>query len=256
MRANPGGTLSPNDVIGRDLLIAQIWRVLDAQSVVLTSERRIGKTSVIRKMASEAAPTMALAILRDIEGLRAPDEFVEAIYSDVEKQLGKIDRAKLGLWRLLDKLGGTQIVDVKLPNIRIHWKALLTTLFEDLFELEERRVIFFWAELPLFIFNVARASGENVAMELLDVLRGLRQRHTRLRMVFTGSVGIHQVINNLRKSGYANDPTNDMAIIEVTPLDPPESRRLAELLFQGEKITSTLGGHLKSGHTRSLQNRP
>ena len=239
MRANPGGTLSPNDVIGRDLLIAQIWRVLDAQSVVLTSERRIGKTSVIRKMASEAAPTMALAILRDIEGLRAPDEFVEAIYSDVEKQLGKIDRAKLGLWRLLDKLGGTQILDVKLPNIRIHWKALLTTLFEDLFELEERRVIFFWAELPLFIFNVARASGENVAMELLDVLRGLRQRHTRLRMVFTGSVGIHQVINNLRKSGYANDPTNDMAIIEVTPLDPPESRRLAELLFQGEKITST-----------------
>jgi len=50
MRANPGGVLAPEDVIGRDKLIEQIWRVLENQSVVLTSERRVGKTSVIRKM--------------------------------------------------------------------------------------------------------------------------------------------------------------------------------------------------------------
>jgi hypothetical protein len=238
MRANPGGVLASDEVVGRDQLIADIWRALEVQSVVLTSERRIGKTSVIRKMAEQASPAQSLAILRDIEGLRTPEEFVEAVYSDVEKQLGKLDRAKLGLWRLLEKLGGTQIVDVKLPAIKVHWKGLLTALFEDLFEAENRRIIFFWDELPLFIFNVVQSCGEKAAMELLDVLRALRQRHSRLRMVFTGSVGIHQVINSLKKSGYANDPTNDMAIIEVPPLSPPDGIWLAEQLLKGEELSS------------------
>jgi hypothetical protein len=147
-----------------------------------------------------------------------------------------MDRAKMGLWRLMEKLGGTQIVDVKLPAIRAHWKSLLMSLFEDLFQTETRDVIFFWDELPLFIFNVARSSGDDVAMELLDVLRALRQRHKRLRMVFTGSVGIHQVVSNLRRRGYANDPTNDMAIIEVPPLDPPDGKSLAEQLLAGENL--------------------
>lgn len=238
MRANPGGVLSSDEVVGRDELITQIWRALEVQSVVLTSERRIGKTSVIRKMAEQVDPTETLAILRDIEGLRTPDEFVEAVYSDVEKQLGKLDRAKLGLWRLLEKLGGSQIVDVKLPAIRVHWKGLLTALFDDLFQAENRRIIFFWDELPLFIFSVVQSSDEQAAMELLDVLRSLRQRHQRLRMVFTGSVGIHQVISTLKKSGYANDPTNDMAIIEVPPLSQPDGRLLAEQLLKGENLAS------------------
>ena len=53
MRANPGGIVGPEDVIGRDDLIAELWQTLEKQSVVLTSERRIGKTSVIRKMKDE-----------------------------------------------------------------------------------------------------------------------------------------------------------------------------------------------------------
>ena len=79
MRANPGGVLASDEVVGRDQLIADIWRALEVQSVVLTSERRIGKTSVIRKMAEQASPAQSLAILRDIEGLRTPEEFVEAV---------------------------------------------------------------------------------------------------------------------------------------------------------------------------------
>lgn len=239
MKANPGGILDISEVIGREILIKQIWNALKNQSVVLTSERRIGKTSVIRKMAAQAAANEFYVIIRDIEGLRTPEEFVETVYADVEKQLAIADKAKLRFLRLIETLGGTQISDVKLPNIKTHWKTLLNTLFDDLFAAEQRHVIFFWDELPLFIFNVAQSSGDSVAMELLDVLRGLRQRHTRLRMVFTGSVGIHQVVSNLKKSGYANDPTNDMATIEVPPLEPQDGAYLASCLLVGESLCST-----------------
>ncbi len=88
MRANPGGILAPEDVVGRDHLIEHLWRVLDAQSVVLTSERRVGKTSVIRKMVGASEPGR-LCFLRDVEGFRSPSEFIEGIYADVEPILSK-----------------------------------------------------------------------------------------------------------------------------------------------------------------------
>jgi hypothetical protein len=235
MRANPGGVLAVEDVIGRDYLISNIWSALEAQSIVLTSERRVGKTSVIRKMAG--FPTeKKLCLLRDVEGYRSAGEFIEGIFSDVETVLSRKERARLAIFRLLEKLGGTEIGHLKLPQVKSHWKNLLNALFEDIFAEETRPVIFFWDELPLFLYNVKQASGEKDAMELLDSLRALRQKYISLRMVFTGSVGLHQVVSSLRKHGYANDPTNDMQTIEIPPLDPNDGAHLARLLLDGEAI--------------------
>ena len=53
MKANPGGTIHPSSIVGRDLLITLIWKRLEQQCVLLNAERRIGKTSVIRKMVDQ-----------------------------------------------------------------------------------------------------------------------------------------------------------------------------------------------------------
>jgi hypothetical protein len=237
MKANPGGTIGPNDVIGRDDFIKRLWRNLESQSLVLTSERRIGKTSVIRKMKEEQSGSGVVCVLRDLEGLRTPKEFVEGLYQDVDEFLPRGDRAALKLNRLLSRLGGAQIGSIKLPEFEQHWKDLLSALVEDLVDTGNRIAVFFWDELPLFVHNIRQASGEALAMEFLDVLRSLRQRHTRVRMVFTGSVGLHQVIKALRGSkGYANDPTNDMLTVEVPPLSANDGAHLAALLIDGEEI--------------------
>jgi hypothetical protein len=235
MRVNLGGILAPEDVIGREDLAKYIWQVLQTQSVVLTSERRIGKTSLIRKMV-EFAPDERVCFLRDVEGFRSPAEFIESIYADAQPILSKKDRVRLGLWRFLESVGGSEIRDLKLPKFKRHWKNFLSALFDDIFSEETRTVIFFWDELPLFLYNVETCAGGQDAMELLDALRSLRQRYSNLRMVFTGSVGIHQVIGSLRKHGYANDPTNDMATIEVPPVDPLNGALLANLLLEGEGV--------------------
>ena len=70
MRANTGGQIAPQDVIGRDQLIQSVWRALKQQSVVLTAARRMGKTSILRKM--EAEPHMKyLPVYHDLENLRS-----------------------------------------------------------------------------------------------------------------------------------------------------------------------------------------
>jgi len=50
MKANPGGQIAIEDVVGRDQLIQTLWDTLEGTSVIMTAERRIGKTSIIRKM--------------------------------------------------------------------------------------------------------------------------------------------------------------------------------------------------------------
>ncbi len=246
MKANPGGTIGPGDVIGRDLLISDLWRVLAAQSVVLTSERRIGKSTIISKMQKEAATRdgAPFCILRDLEGLGTPQEFVDSVYTDIEERLSRTEKARMRFWGLLSKLGGTQIGDLHVPQIRQHWKNLLFALMADLCESTPGLCIFFWDELPLFLYKVKQTEGEASAMEVLDVLRSIRQGHPAIRMVFTGSVGLHQVLKTLRKGGYANDPTNDMRTVEVLPLDPRDGTTLARLLVEGESL-SCAGGSLE-----------
>src|SRR5881397_3140959 len=89
--ANPGGALAPEDILGRDALVRRLWESLVSQSVVLTSERRIGKTCVIEKMTAYP-PAGVTWLKRDIEGLRSAEEFVEALWQDVEPLLGRVDR--------------------------------------------------------------------------------------------------------------------------------------------------------------------
>ena len=55
MKANPGGVIDPKHVYGRNGLIAELWRQLDQTCVLINAERRIGKTSVLRKMAQDGA---------------------------------------------------------------------------------------------------------------------------------------------------------------------------------------------------------
>ena len=190
MRANPGGIIGLTEIVGRDSLVQKLWRILEGQSLVLTSERRIGKTCVIRKMKEECVAPDVVCILNDIEALNTPQEFVEAVYKDVEGLLSRADRTQLKFQQLLSKLGGVEVHNLKIPDLTPHWKNLLFALAEDLFENNNRMIIFFWDELPLFIHKIRNTSGESAAMEMLDALRSLRQRHSRLRMVFTGSVGL------------------------------------------------------------------
>jgi hypothetical protein len=86
------------------------------------------------------------------------------------------------------------------------------------------------------LYNIQQSQGEESAMELLDTLRALRQTHPGLRMIYTGSIGLHHVLGALKEAGYINPSTNDMKTIELPPLDQPDACALAMALISGEAI--------------------
>lgn len=238
MKANPGGVIDVTEIVGRDQVISQIWEILTQQSVILTAERRIGKTCITRKM-EKSPPPGWFPIYQDLEGFHTAEEFARAVFDQVHQFLGRwqkvAGRAKqlLSDWKLT-------IADSQIEHVgRRPWKRLLTCTIEDLVEQQSpNRLVFLWDEMPYLLDNIQKREGPEAAEELLDTLRTLRQTFPAFRMLLTGSVGLHHVLVRLRDAAYANEPTNDMYSVDVTPLASPDGEELARRLIQGESLDS------------------
>ena len=230
-KANPGGEIAPDEIIGREALIQQLWERLEQQSIIFIGERRIGKSSILKKMATEPHNNM-LSIYRDLEGIRTPIEFVEKVWQDIEihlKQEGKAIKVR----NLLSQLQSTQFTGFRFPTIAgEYWKDLLTLAIEDVITLQKKQIVFIWDEIPHMLENFPA----HAAMEVLDTLRSLRQTHPDLRTIFSGSIGLHHIFKNLQKAGYRNDPTNDMYTIDGQPLMLEDAIKLTSYLIEGENL--------------------
>jgi AAA+ ATPase superfamily predicted ATPase len=247
MKANPGGHIEPANVVGRDDFIKAIWGILEQQSVVLTAERRIGKTSILNKMEAENKASQNNSFTKkylifkgDLEGFRSPLEFVEWLYKEIQQDLSTSKKTTTRVSKFLSKFGETEVAGIlKLPKIiGDSWKILLNELISDLIENQTDTPIFFLDEFPMMLDNIIKDHGEKAAMEMLDVLRALRQTYPKLRMIYTGSIGLHHVISKLKHAGYANDPTNDMQTVDVSPLAIDDAQDLALKLLEGENIST------------------
>jgi hypothetical protein len=233
-KANAGGQIDPKDVVGRDELIADLWGILEQQSVLLSAERRMGKTCIIKKMQADVKSNK-LAIYHDLEKVRSPLEFVEAIFQDVEEYLSRGQKVASRTRKLLKDLGGVEIQGFKLPKeIESDWKKILIEIIKDLDTNQDRQVILLWDEVPYMLQNI----GDRAAMEVLDTLRSIRQTYPNVRMVFTGSIGLHHIIASLKKAGYTSEPTNDMYPLDVPPLSEADATDLALSLLEGENIST------------------
>lgn len=239
MKANPGGIVSPSDVIGRDRLIARLWTILEQQGLVLVAERRMGKTAIIRKMEAEPAEGWR-AIYLDVEGVSRADEFIERLALAIRNHLSASNKATQWLRDFWSALGGFEVASVlKLPEARQpHWKTVLERLLGELARNADQRLVLIWDEFPWMLQKIARAESASAVVDLLDVLRGLRQTHANPRLVFTGSIGLHHVVAGLQDQDYVHSPLNDLRTIEVPPLAPPDAVQLADALLRGEGLAA------------------
>ena len=182
-------------VYGRDSLIAELWQRLDQLCVLMNAERRIGKTSVLRKMASDGAPGW-FPVLLDLEKFHSAEEFAVGVYEQVQGYLGTWKKTANAARKIYED---HEFEHFKRTSGRRPWKALLTAAVHDLLaEKQEVRPVFLWDEVPYMIDHIRRADGEQAAVEVLDTLRSLRQEYPDLRMVFSGSIGLHHVLGSIR----------------------------------------------------------
>ncbi len=227
MQINPGGRLRPEDVVGRDREIARYWQVLDRQGLVISAERRIGKSHILYKM-EEECPDSYLPLYQDLEAVHSVGDLVRSIYAVTDSRSFKARAAKWsGL--LPSRVGG-----IRLPTADAAWRTFLQDAIDRLIEHSgERRILFLWDEFPLMLHNLQQHQSAQTAMQLLDCLRTLRlENPDKLRFLFTGSIGLHLVLRSLHRSGNANAPVNDMMLETVPPLAEGDTCQLAAELLK------------------------
>ncbi len=235
--------VAPENVVGRDKLIGQIWKAIERGSVVFTAERRIGKTTVLKKMQAEAPPGKVV-LYADLEKVDSPTRFVEVVLTDLRNYLS--NRGSIGRWLggLIESIGGVEIGGViKIPQQqKKDWQSILEKVLADACNHQaEQQIVFLWDEVPYMLQKIdaveeKSGSADNSSLAILDSLRAMRNEHPNLRMIFTGSVGLHHVLRDLRGQSFASQPTNDMEKIPIGPLAPEDAATLAGNLVAREKV--------------------
>jgi hypothetical protein len=234
--------IAAENVIGRDDLIENIWRRLAKKSLRFTAERRIGKTTVMQKMAAEPPKGMEVLYL-DLEGIDSPDRFTEILLNRMRPLLSTKDVAKGWFDKLVETVGGTEIGGVvKLPDRgKMHWQTTLEKAVEGLCRHQsEKTIVLMFDEVPYMLQKIAvicDQGQQGLSLTLLDTLRSMRQQHNNLRMIFAGSVGLHHVVTELKQAQLASEPVNDMPAVEIHALSRPDAKQLARRLLNDEKVS-------------------
>jgi hypothetical protein len=198
----------------------------------------MGKTSVMRKM-NEEAPVGICPIKRSLQGINAPEEFARALVADVESSAP--DVLSRPILKRLRKAGvkkvGAKSVEVEFePVSEEAWKHVVIETFETIDTGIDETVVFLWDELPHMVDAIERKHDPETARDMLDVLRYVRETYPSIRMVLSGSLGIHHVVDKLRLKGGMWAPVHDMALIDVAPLDVADAVYLASELLRNEGI--------------------
>jgi IclR helix-turn-helix domain len=258
---NPGGSLPPPQILGRDSLVERCWHHLEQQSIALFSPRRVGKTSVLRLLAHRARPGWHVRF-HDLERLDSAQAFAQLLYFDALDLLSGRNKALARAKAFLQRVSGSiELSNVKLTLAGDDWRRFLDDLFDDLEEelgRKDERLVFLWDELTLFIGDMTLRGHARDAMVLLDTLRAVRQRCSRIRMVLTGSIGFHLIKRQLDEEGYRNQPINDVRIESVPMLEPDDARPLVEALLRGigvepqTAVTESIIAH-SEGHPFLIQ---
>jgi hypothetical protein len=236
--------VGPKNVVGRDKLIELIWKRLDTQSLRFTAERRVGKTTVMTKMAAE--PKAGYEVLfMDLEGIDSPTRFVELVINRALPLLPVTGKMKKWWDDFRNATGGTEIGGVfKLPVVnKVSWQDMLTKTLEGLCKHQsDKKILLIFDELPYMLQKIA-SLGEShesrtQALTLLDTLRLIRQEYQDwdLRMIYAGSVGLHHVENDLKQDILASEPVNDMPLVEIRALHHSDAIHLASNLLWEERV--------------------
>lgn len=241
------GQLSSDRVVGRARVIDRIWRALQKKSLRFTAERRIGKTTIMKKMAAEPRPGWRVMFI-DLEAISSAEKFAEELVTRMRPWMSVEHAGKTLFHRFLETVGGSEIAGVfKLPEFgKLGWKATLEKAFEGIFAhlhagRSSEMLLFLFDELPYMLQKISfyderRGSQENSALEILDTLRELQGRFPQLRMVFAGSVGLHHVLHNIRGADFAAESLNDMPLVEIAPLDSDDAIQLSSQLLDFDNV--------------------
>ena len=196
----PGSDRDPANFVGRTAITSQARKRLQVgANLLLTDPRRMGKTFWMHTFAAREKRFHCYFI--DYEGVFTVNDFLIRT-ADALIKGGKLpSRAFQKLKTIFDNcdIEISSPITIKSYHRQTSPHVLLTDILSTL-DGEENDVIplVMMDEVPMAVNNIAEREGAGAAEEILQTLRALRQKTTRVRWIVTGSVGFHHVLRKTK----------------------------------------------------------
>ena len=206
-----GNIASGDDFFDREAELQDMWRYLQANHVLLAGPRRLGKSSLLKRLGEQAADHELLSAMVDVEGADTALGFIAAIESAFPDASMQARLLALGK-RAVSAIPTVKKIDLRLPG-GIGGGLELQTLADapwgkralDLQQrLSTKPLLILLDEFSVFLGDlIARDARE--AEQLLGWLRAWRMSDTTCRFVFSGSVGINALLERHKLTTRMND---------------------------------------------------
>lgn len=215
-----GPPVEGDDFFGREKEIRQATRLLDRNhSLLLSAPRRIGKSSLAKRLIEEKKAQGWKCVYIDLEETTTEEGFLRLVIeafknNGIWKQFA--EGMSKGLASVLDRI---EKVSVGPIDFNIGKKEEQEDLYKNLKELikHEEDTFIVVDELTLFlgILNKSDNGAEKVAF-ILNWLRSLRQvSKTQVRWLFCGSVGLRNFTSAMNL-GYTINDLTEFSLDELT----------------------------------------
>lgn len=215
-----GPPVEGDDFFGREKEIRQANRLLDRNhSLLLSAPRRIGKSSLAKRLIEEKKAQGWKCVYIDLEETTTEEGFLRLVIeafknNGIWKQFA--EGMSKGLASVLDRIEKVSIGPV---DFNIGKKEEQEDLYKNLKELikHEEDTFIVVDELTLFlgILNKSDNGAEKVAF-ILNWIRSLRQvSKTQVRWLFCGSVGLRNFTSAMNL-GYTINDLTEFSLDELT----------------------------------------
>lgn len=237
MALRVGAPAEGADFFDRMVERAQLWRTLQANHVVLSAPRRLGKTSLLKQMAAEAAGHGLLAVYLDVSSQTSAMGLVHTISKALPDKSVKahMKAATQAVARWFSLIGRVRVDAGDLGGIELETRTQAAQTWEDAAELLQMRlsqmpVLIVLDEFSVFIDRLLKTDAAQ-AQQLLTQLRTWRQRSPHAwRFVFSGSIGLNRL---LERHGLQTE-TNDCDDFNLGPFSAQDAIDMLQTLSQRE----------------------
>lgn len=215
-----GPPVEGEDFFGREKEIRKANRLLDSNhSLLLSAPRRIGKSSLAKRLIEEKKQQGWKCVYIDLEETTTEEGFLRLVIeafkkNEIWKQL--TEGMSKGLVSVLDRIEKISLGPV---DLNIGKREEQEDLYKNLKELikHDEDIFIVVDELTLFlgILNKSENGAEKVAF-ILNWLRSLRQvSKTNVRWLFCGSVGLRNFTSAMNL-GYTINDLMEFGLGELT----------------------------------------
>ncbi len=203
------------------------------RNLLMLAPRRIGKTMLLNHLRENASPQGFRAVVLDVEGLRDEKAFFRECCAAIQEELSTGTKVMAAFaHRLAGLLRGQGDADPEADWRqwlgRTDWPEFADQLFAHLDDHHDAPPwLILIDELPVFVSALHERGGAPAIREFLYWLRGMRQKHRRIRWLYTGSIGLDTIARRNQVEGALND----LEPFALGPFDQPTARAfLADLV--------------------------